>query len=401
MKSAGAALQIEEIDLADLSKRGDVEPFHAMDVLAEATRRRTAGHPVISMAVGQPSHPAPKAALAAARAALEHGRLGYTDALGLLSLRQAISAHYRRLYGVSVDPQRIAVTTGSSAGFNLAFLALFDAGDWVAIARPGYPAYRNILKALGLNVLEVAADAASGFTLTPENLEAAARQAGVRLKGVLLASPANPTGTVTGAAALKALGEYCASHAIHFISDEIYHGLTYAGEETTALSVTDRAIIINSFSKYYCMTGWRIGWMVLPEDMVRSFERIAQSLYISAPELSQIAAEAALGETEELEQVKASYRKNREILMEALPRIGLELASPMDGAFYAYADVRRFTNDSMAFARRMLAETDVAATPGADFDPVDGHHTMRFSYAGATADMVEAMERFGRWLRSA
>lgn len=385
--------------MADLSTRGNVEPFHAMDVLAEATKRRAAGHPVISMAVGQPSHPAPKAALAASRAALEHGRLGYTDALGLLSLRKALSAHYQSRYAVSVDPQRIAVTTGSSAGFNLAFLALFDQGDWVAIARPGYPAYRNILKALGLNVLEVAADAAGGFTLTPDNLEAAAREAGIQLKGVLLASPANPTGTVTGAAALKALADYCSGNAIHFISDEIYHGLTYAGEETTALSVTGDAIIINSFSKYYCMTGWRIGWMVLPENMVRSFERIAQSLYISAPELSQIAAEAALGETEELEEVKASYRRNREILLEALPRIGLNLASPMDGAFYAYADVSRFTNDSMAFARRMLTETNVAATPGIDFDPIDGHHTMRFSYAGATADMVEAMARVENWLK--
>lgn len=370
-----------------------------MDVLAEATKRRAEGHPVISMAVGQPSHPAPAEALAAARAALEHGRLGYTDALGILSLRQAIARDYESRYGVSVDPARIAVTTGSSAGFNLAFLALFDAGDWVAIARPGYPAYRNILKALGLNVLEVAADASTGFTLTPQSLDNAARTAGVRLKGVLLASPANPTGTVTGAAALKALADHCAAHDIHFISDEIYHGLTYAGEETTALSISDRAVIINSFSKYYCMTGWRIGWMVLPEDMVRSFERIAQSLYISAPELSQIAAEAALGAVGELEAVKDSYRRNRDILLERLPQIGLTLASPMDGAFYAYADVRRFTNDSMEFARRMLAETNVAATPGADFDPVDGHHTMRFSYAGATPDMIEAMDRIEAWIQ--
>lgn len=384
--------------MIELSRRGDVEPFHAMDVLAEATKRRAEGHPVISMAVGQPSHPAPKAALAAARAALEDGRLGYTDALGLLSLRKAIASHYAARYDVAVDPARIAVTTGSSAGFNLAFLALFDVGDWVAIARPGYPAYRNILKALGLNVLEVAADSSTGYTLTPESLEAAAGQAGVRLKGVLLASPANPTGTVTGASALKVLADYCAGHGIHFISDEIYHGLTYAGEETTALSITDRAVIINSFSKYYCMTGWRIGWMVLPDDMVRSFERIAQSLYISAPELSQIAAEAALGATEELEEVKASYRRNREILLERLPQIGLTLASPMDGAFYAYANVGRFTNDSMDFARRILSETNVAATPGIDFDPLDGHHTMRFSYAGSTADMVEAMDRLEAWI---
>ena len=385
--------------MIELSKRGDVEPFHAMDVLAEATKRKALGHPVISCAVGQPSHPAPQAALAAARAALEHGRIGYTESLGLLSLRKAISAHYASRYGVEVSADRIAVTTGSSAGFNLAFLALFDVGDTVAIARPGYPAYRNILKALGLNVLEVHADAHTGFTLTPDSLAKAARAAGVRIAGVLLASPANPTGTVTGKAALKTLADYCAAENIHLISDEIYHGLTFAGEETTALEVTDNAVIINSFSKYYCMTGWRVGWMILPEPMVRTFERIAQSLYISAPELSQIAAEAALGEIEELEAVKDSYRKNRDILMERLGGIGFQLASPMDGAFYAYTDVSRFTNDSMAFARRMLKEINVAATPGIDFDPIDGQHTMRISYAGKTSDIAEAMDRIEDWVK--
>jgi aspartate/methionine/tyrosine aminotransferase len=382
-----------------LSKRSEVEPFHAMDVLAEATRRKANGHPVISMAVGQPSHPAPVAALEAARAALVHGQIGYTDSLGLASLRRAIAHHYQSHYGVQVDPGRIAVTTGSSAGFNLAFLALFDAGDTVAIARPGYPAYRNILKALGVNVLEVAADTASGFTLTPESLDAAAREANVKISGVLLASPANPTGTVTGREALKTLADYCTGNGIHLISDEIYHGLTYAGEETTALSVTSDAIIINSFSKYYCMTGWRIGWMVLPEDLVRSFERLNQSLYISAPELSQVAAEAALTATAELELCKESYAKNRQLLMERFAGIGLQLASPMDGAFYAYADVGRFTNDSMGFARRMLTDINVAATPGIDFDPIDGHHTMRFSYAGSTRDMTEAMDRIEDWLK--
>nr|WP_156392566.1 aminotransferase class I/II-fold pyridoxal phosphate-dependent enzyme [Rhizobium sp. Root482] len=381
-----------------LSARSAVEPFHAMDVLAEATRRREAGYPVISMAVGQPSHPAPKAALEAARTALGHGRLGYTDALGTVSLRTAIARHYLTRYGVEVDPQRVAVTTGSSAGFNLAFLALFDPGDCVAIARPGYPAYRNILGALGLNVVEVEAGAETGFTLTPESLEAAALKAGRPLNGVLLASPANPTGTVTGKTALKALTDYCAMRGIAFISDEIYHGLTFAGEETTALSVTDEAVVINSFSKYYCMTGWRIGWMVLPQAKVRAFERIAQSLYISPPELSQIAAEAALDCEEELDRYKASYAANRDLLMKRLPQIGFSIASPMDGAFYAYADVSRFTNDSMDFARRMLAEIDVAATPGLDFDPGEGHRYIRFSYAGAHADMIEAMDRIGRWL---
>ncbi len=381
-----------------LSARSSVEPFHAMDVLAEATKRREAGYPVISMAVGQPSHPAPKAALEAARTALGHGRLGYTDALGTASLRIAIARHYRARYGVDIDPQRVAVTTGSSAGFNLAFLALFDPGDCVAIARPGYPAYRNILSALGLTVVEVEADAESGFTLTPQNLESAAVKAGRPLNGVLLASPANPTGTVTGKAGLKALADYCHDNDIAFISDEIYHGLTFAGEETTALAVTDEAIIINSFSKYYCMTGWRIGWMILPEALVRAFERIAQSLYISPPELSQIAAEAALGCEAELDVYKASYGANRDLLLKHLPEIGFTIASPMDGAFYAYADVSRFTNDSMDFARKMLAQINVAATPGLDFDPLEGHRTMRFSYAGAEADMVDAMDRIARWL---
>jgi aspartate/methionine/tyrosine aminotransferase len=392
-------LEIQELALVNLSKRSDVEPFHAMDVLAEATKRKAIGHPVISMAVGQPSHPAPMAALEAARKALEHGRIGYTDALGQQSLRRALAAHYQTHYGIAIDPARIAVTTGSSAGFNLAFLALFDVGETVAIARPGYPAYRNILKALGLNVVEVAADSTNGFTLTPEGIEAAAKSEGVKISGVLLASPANPTGTVTGKTALKALADYCEANDIHLISDEIYHGLTYAGEETTALAVTDKAIIINSFSKYYCMTGWRIGWMVLPEDMVRPFERIAQSLYISAPELSQIAAEAALTATQELEICKDSYRQNRQILLERFSGIGLQLASPMDGAFYAYANVSSFTNDSMSFAKRMLTDINVAATPGIDFDPIDGNHTMRFSYAGATADMSEAMDRIEDWLK--
>ena len=385
--------------LFSLSKRSDVEPFHAMDVLAEATRRRQAGHAVISMAVGQPSHPAPQAALEAARAALGHGRIGYTDALGTLALRQALSTHYQAHHGLSIDPKRIAITTGSSAGFNLAFLTLFDAGDSVAIARPGYPAYRNILAALGLDVVEVPVTEETQFTLTPESLEAAQAASGKRLKGVLLASPANPTGTVTGRAALKALADYCADHSIAFISDEIYHGLTFVGEETSALELTDEAIVINSFSKYYCMTGWRIGWMVLPERLVRPVERVAQSLYISAPELSQIAAEAALGAGAELDVYRESYGRNRDFLMRRLPEIGFHIASPMDGAFYAYVDVSRFTNDSMVFAQKMLAEINVAATPGLDFDPVEGHRAMRFSYAGSNAEIEEATERMAAWLK--
>jgi len=385
--------------LFSISQRSEVEPFHAMDVLAEATRRRANGHPVISMAVGQPSHPAPRAAREAAQAALVEGKIGYTDALGTTRLKQALADHYLGRHGLEIDPARIAITTGSSAGFNLAFLSLFDAGDAVAIARPGYPAYRNILSALGLRVIEVPVTAETHFTLTPASLEAAQTANNVRLKGVLLASPANPTGTVTGRQGLKSLADYCAANSIAFISDEIYHGLTFAGEETSALELTDEAIVINSFSKYYCMTGWRIGWMVLPERLVRPIERVAQSLYISPPELSQIAATAALGAAAELDVYKASYAANRDFLLKRLPEIGLSIASPMDGAFYAYVDITRFTNDSMAFAKRMLAEINVAATPGLDFDPLEGNRSMRMSYAGSEAEIIEAIERIAAWLK--
>ncbi len=384
--------------MLSISKRSAVEPFHAMDILAEATRRRQAGKPVISMAVGQPGHPAPRAALTAAQAALIEGRIGYTDALGLGALRQGLADDYRNRHGIDVDAGRIMITTGSSAGFNLAFLSLFDVGDAVAIARPGYPAYRSILSALGLVVLEVPVSAETGYTLTPESLERAQSAAGVRLKGVLLASPANPTGTVTTAAQLRAVYDYCEGQGIALISDEIYHGLTYGAEEASALTIGTQAVVINSFSKYYCMTGWRIGWMVLPEELVRPIECLAQSLYISAPELSQIAAIGALGATEELEHYKESCRANRDFLMRRLPELGLPLLSPMDGAFYAYVDATRYTNDSMAFARRMLAEIDVATTPGMDFDPVDGHLALRLSYAGTMAEMVEATDRLAAWL---
>ena len=382
------------------SRRSSIDSFLAMDVLAEANRRKNAGRPVISLAVGQPSHPAPDKALVAARKALAHGHLGYTDAFGLQSLREAIAQDYRARMNVSVDPRRIAVTTGSSAGFNLAFLALFDAGDSVAIARPGYPAYRNILRALDLNVVEVEASAAHDFTLTPDALEEAERAHGVKLKGVLLASPANPTGTVTGRAALKALADWCHGREVAFISDEIYHGLVFSGEEVSALSFTDEAVVINSFSKYYCMTGWRVGWMVLPEKLVRVFEQLAQNIYISAPELSQIAAEAALDAREQLDGYRDIYRANRDFLMKALPDVGLPVVSPMDGAFYAYVDVGAFTNDSVAFSKKMLAEIDVAATPGPDFDPLTGGRYLRFSYAGTEAEMRDAIERIGNWLPS-
>ncbi len=381
-----------------VSKRSEVEPFHAMDVLAEATRRRESGRPVISLAVGQPAHPAPRTALEAARDALEAGRIGYTDALGRRSLKAAIARHYALRHGVDVAVERIAVTTGSSAAFNLAFLALFDAGARVAITRPGYPAYRNILAMLGLEAVEIPVGIDHAFTLTPAALEAEQARSGRKIDGVLLASPANPTGTVTGRERLAELAAYCSKKSIAFISDEIYHGLTFVGEETSALELTEEAVVVNSFSKYYCMTGWRIGWMVLPPSLVRPVERMAQSLYISAPEISQIAAEAALDGREELDAVREGYDRNRQLMARRLPELGLDIASPMDGAFYAYVDISRHSNDSMSFAYDMLEATDVAATPGADFDPVEGHRAMRLSYAGSHGDMEEALDRMQRWL---
>jgi aspartate/methionine/tyrosine aminotransferase len=381
--------------VVSLSRRGEVEPFHAMDILAEANRLKAAGAPVISMAVGQPSDPAPASVREAARIALADGRIGYTDALGLAALRKAIAGHYADHYGIAVEPGRIAVTTGSSAAFNLAFLAMFDAGDRVAIAAPGYPAYRNIMAALGIEIVEIELEGEA--YLHAEHLKAAHREK--PLKGVLFASPANPTGAVIPALELAALVETANELGIAVISDEIYHRLAFDAPDTTALAYGADVTVINSFSKYYCMTGWRIGWMVLPEKLVRPVERIAQSLYISAPELSQVAAIKAFDATAELDVIKARYALNRDLLAKRLPELGFPLAAPMDGAFYAFCGVTRLTNDSMAFARSMLAEAHVAATPGRDFDPRHGHCTMRFSYAGSHDDMVEALDRIERWLR--
>jgi aspartate/methionine/tyrosine aminotransferase len=365
-----------------------------MDVLAEANRLRAEGHDIVSMAVGQPSDPAPEIVREAARAALADGRIGYTDALGLAGLRAAIAAHYADHYGVEVPVGRIVVTTGSSAAFNLAFLTLFDRGDRVAITAPGYPAYRNIMAVLGLEVVEISLGR-EGY-LTAAQLEEAHRRR--PLKGVLFASPANPTGAIIPETELRKLLECAASHGIAAISDEIYHRLNYTGADVTALSIRPDVTVINSFSKYYCMTGWRIGWMVLPEELVRPVERVQQSLYISAPEISQRAAIRAFEAGRELDAVKGRYRQSRDMLMKRLPELGFRVAAPMDGAFYAYCDVSAHTNDSMEFARRMLAEAHVAATPGLDFDTVEGHRFMRFSYAGSTGDMAEATDRIERWL---
>lgn len=378
------------------SKRSDVAPFLAMDVLAEAARLEAEGRTIIHMEVGQPAAPAPKAALEASRLALEHGKIGYTAALGISDLRTRLSLHYKQTYGVDVPEERIMATTGSSAGFSLAFLAAFDPGDRIVLTAPGYPAYRNIIKALGLVPVELEVGPETRWSLTPDLLAKA--QTDRPVKGVLVASPANPTGTMMTRDALQELVAYCADEGIWFISDEIYHGLVYSGEQETALRFSDQAIIINSFSKYYCMTGWRIGWMVLPDQLVRPAERLAQSLYISPPELSQIAAVAALDALQELEAVKDGYARNRDLLLKGLPEIGFDELLPVDGAFYIYANTSRFSGNSLEFTKAMLHEAGVAATPGMDFDPVHGAEYTRFSFAGAYGDMEKALVKLKSWL---
>jgi len=379
------------------SLRSAVAPFLAMDVLSAAGARERAGAHIVHMEVGEPGAASPRLVREAAMRALEGGRIGYTEALGRASLRQRIARHYRDAYGVDVAPERIAVTTGSSAGFIFAFLALFEAGGRVAVAEPGYPAYRNIFQALGIETAPLETSAATRWRVTAEMIEAA--HAEKPLDGVLLMSPANPTGTMMDAQTLRAICETCDRLGIAFISDEIYHGLTYEAPAETALRFSRRALVVNSFSKYYCMTGWRIGWLVLPDELVRTVERLQQSFAISAPFLSQVAAEAAFDAVEELEAVKAGYARNRALLLNELPSLGLSDFPPPDGAFYIYADVARFTNDSLDFASRMLHEAGVAATPGVDFDPRRGARYLRFSFAGPEADMVEAVKRLKGWLK--
>jgi aspartate/methionine/tyrosine aminotransferase len=378
------------------STRSDVPAFMVMDVMAAAARIEAAGGRVIHMEVGQPAFGAPTAAIATVRAALGSGPLGYTEALGIPSLRARIAQHYQDVYGLSIGADRVVVTTGSSGGFVLAFLSMFEPGDRVAIANPGYPPYRHILTALGCEPVLIETNEATRFALTGESLRAAHRKK--RLAGVLVASPANPTGTMMTPEALADLMSVADEEGIRFISDEIYHGLDYAVRAETALRLSDDVVVINSFSKYFCMTGWRIGWMIVPTTLVRAVDRLQGNLAISVPTLSQIAAEAAFDSRDELEAIKHGYEDNRKILIEGLPKAGLDKFLPVDGAFYLYADVSKFSDDSFDFAKRLLEDAHVAATPGVDFDPVNGKRFVRFCYAGSAADMREAVVRIGGWL---
>lgn len=368
------------------SSRGMVDPFIVMDVMEAARAAEAAGRRVIHMEIGQPSTPAPFAARVALARAMEADALGYTVALGLPALREGIAALYRDWYGVALDPARVIVTAGSSGAFLLAFAALFDAGDRVALGEPGYPSYRQILRAMSVAPVGIPTRAENRFQPRPEEVPE-----GVR--GLIVASPGNPSGTMLGREDLAALAAVCARREISFISDEIYHGLSYDRRAVSALEVTDEVYVINSFSKYFSMTGWRVGWMVVPEAHVRVVERLAQNMFICPPHASQVAALAALGCREELEANLRVYAENRRLMLEGLPKAGFTRIAPPDGAFYIYADVSGLTQDSRAFAAEILAGAGVAVTPGLDFDPVRGAATLRFSYAGSTADIAEGLSR--------
>jgi aspartate/methionine/tyrosine aminotransferase len=369
------------------ASRGQVDAFIVMDMVAEATQLEAEGHHIIHMEVGQPSSGAPKAATQALVAAMEADALGYTVARGIPALRQGIADLYKRWYGVDLNPERVVVTSGSSGAFLLAFTALFEAGDRVALGEPGYPSYRQILKALSLEPVGVASSAENRFQPVPADLE------GVDVQGLIVASPGNPSGTMLSREALADLIAYADQKGIAFVSDEIYHGLHYGERAHSALEISDNVYVINSFSKYFAMTGWRVGWMVVPEDHIRTVERLAQNMFICAPHAAQIAALAALDCTPELEANREVYAENRRLMLEGLPRAGFDKIAPPDGAFYIYADVSDLTSDSLAFARDILHKAGVAVTPGLDFDPVRGATTLRFSYARSTKDIIEGLRR--------
>jgi aspartate/methionine/tyrosine aminotransferase len=377
------------------ARRGAVPAFIAMEVLRQANERAAAGHDVLHLEIGQPGGAAPRAVIEAAHRALDREALGYTEALGLPGLRQRIARHYGETYGIELDWRRVVVTTGSSGAFLLAFLAAFDAGDRVALASPGYPAYRNILAALGIEPVELEVGPEHRFQPTPGLL------AGLPKKpdGLIVASPSNPCGTMLDRGHLEALVSYCRTEGIRLISDEIYHGITYGMAATSASELDAAAIVVNSFSKYYAMTGWRLGWMVVPPDLSRAVECLAQNLFISPPALPQHAAMVAFDCKAELDARVRRYAENRALLLRELPKAGFDKLAPADGAFYLFADIGRLTDDSAAFCRQMLEETGVAATPGVDFDPARGNRYLRFSFAGDSAGVAEAARRLAAWRR--
>jgi aspartate/methionine/tyrosine aminotransferase len=384
--------------LLTVASRAAVPPFHVMDLLAAAAQRARSHGDLLNLVAGQPSTPAPAPVREAARRALDEQVLGYTVALGIPELREAIAGHHRRMHGLSVSPDDVVVTTGSSGGFLLAFLAAFEAGDRVAIARPGYPCYRNVLTALGCEVVELPAGPESRFQPTVELLESLDEP----VKGLVVASPANPTGTMLAPAELAALATWCEEHGVQLISDEIYHGIEYATPalHSSAWSTSREAVVFSSFSKYFSMTGWRIGWMLVPERLRRPVDVLTGNFTICPPVLSQYAAVAAFSDASyaECDAHVARYAENRRLLLDGLPRLGIDRLAPADGAFYVYADVGHLTDDSMAFCHTLLAETGIAMAPGVDFDTAVGNRFVRLSFAGSPAEVAEALDRLERWL---
>jgi len=382
-----------------VARRAGIPPFYVMDVwLAAAERQRTHGD-LINLSAGQPSAGAPGAVRAAAMKALEANRLGYTVALGIPELRVAIADSYAQKYGLALTADDVVLTTGSSGGFLLTFLACFDVGDRVAIASPGYPCYRNILSALGCEVVEIKCGPQTRFQPTVAMLA----ELDPPVKGVIVASPANPTGTVIEPTELIAIARWCDAHGVRLISDEVYHGLVYPGAPATcsAWEISRNSVVVNSFSKYFAMTGWRLGWLLVPEELRRTVDCLTGNFTICPPVLPQHAAIAAFTpeSVAEVEQHLLQYAANRESLLSGLHQIGLTRLAPADGAFYVYADVSDFTDDSLAFSERLLAETGVAIAPGVDFDTANGGSFVRLSFAGPTADIDAALGRLGPWLR--
>ena len=376
------------------SKRSKVDSFIVMDVMESARKAESKGQHIIHMEIGQPGTPAPKIAKEYLSKKIHSNNLGYTVSLGLPELRKKISKLYGEWYNLDLNPERVVVTNGSSGEFILSFTSLFDSGERVGIGSPGYPSYRQILKSLDLVPVDIQTEMQNSFQPIPTDIEKN------NIKGLLVASPANPTGSMLDKQSLKNLITTAKENNVSFISDEIYHGIEYEKKATTALEITDDCYVINSFSKYFSMTGWRVGWMVVPESHVRQVERLSQNLFICPPHASQITALAALDASEELEQNVNIYKKNREILINELPNMGFKKFSPPDGAFYIYVDVSKFTNDSLEFTKQILDKVGVAITPGLDFDQKRGNKTIRFSYARSTEDIIEGTKRLKKFMNT-
>ncbi len=375
------------------SKRSNVDPFIVMDVMESARKAEANGKHVIHMEVGQPGTPAPKLAKQFISDEISNNDLGYTVTLGLPELRNRISKLYADWYNIDLNPDRIIITTGSSGAFILSFAALFDVGDRVGIAAPGYPSYRQILKSQDLIPVDIFTELQNKFQPIPKDIKEN------NLNGLLVASPANPTGSMLDKKKLKELINTAHENKVSFISDEIYHGIQYENNPTSALEISNECYVINSFSKYFSMTGWRVGWMIVPEDHVRQVERLSQNLFICPPHVSQLTALSAMDAKDELNHNVDVYKKNRSILLEELPKAGLNKFSPPDGAFYIYIDISEYSKDSLNFCKEVLDKAGVAITPGLDFDQKRGNSTIRFSYARSTEDIIEGANRIKKFMK--